>query len=136
PRTHRPPIGFFEPLPFGLMCFLAGTAYLLVFGPKVLPVRRNVTSAESRELLTEYVTEVSVLPGSPLAGRTVLEAIGHPHPELSVIEVVRGGEILGPNVAGLRLAVGDVVLLRGRAEAVAHLKQSESPELLPELAGR
>jgi di/tricarboxylate transporter len=134
-RTGRAPIAFFEPLPFGIVCVAAGTLYLVAFGPRLLPVRRTVTSTDARERLTEYATEVRVLAGSPLAGRTVEEAFARPHPDLVVIEVVRSQEILWPGSPDVRLQQDDVVLVRGRAEAVAHLGTRGGAELLPELRG-
>jgi di/tricarboxylate transporter len=133
-RRGIEPIGFFDPAPVGLWFVAAGTAYMTLFGPRLLPVRRGVTTT-SGERLTEYVTEVSVLEGSPLLGRTIQEAFKDPHPELAVVEIVRGQEILWPGMQGLRLQVGDIVLVRGRAPAVAKMSDGGA-EILPELAGR
>lgn len=135
-RADLPPIGFFEPAAVGVALSVIGIAYIAALGPKWLPVRRSVTTGAGGERITEYVTEVSVLPGSPLAGRTLAEAITGPHPELAVIEIVRGEEILWPGTKDLRLAEGDLVLVRGRAQAVARMGDRAGAELLPELGGR
>ncbi len=129
-----PSLGFFEPLPFGLVIVAATTIYLLVFGPSMLPLRRTV-SGLSAEMPTEYVTEVLISDASPLLGLSIDEAFQVPHPDLVVIEIVRGEEILWPQTEGLRLVVGDLVLVRGRAESVADVGAS-GHALLPELGGR
>lgn len=134
-RMGREPIGFFEPLPFGLVCLVVGTLYLVAFGPKLLPVRRSATFGEGGERVTEYVTEVCVLPGSPFIGKSAEEAITRPHPRIVVIEIVRGEEILWPKSPGLVLQEGDILLVRGKAEAVAGLSRGDGAGLLPELGG-
>lgn len=136
PACGLEPIGFFEPAPVGIVLVVIGAVYTALLGPKFLPVRRGVTSKSSDRRMTEYVTEVSVLPGSPLAGRTLAEAFTGPHPEIAVIEIVRGQEILWPGTKGLRLQQGDLVLVRGKAHAVAAVGARDGAELLPELGGR
>ncbi len=126
---------FLAPLPFGLVLLGAGMIYLIAVGPSLLPVRRTVTSMGS-ERPSEYVTEVAVSEGSPLAGHSIREGLLEPHPDLVVIEIVRGEEILWPGTPGLRLQVGDLVLVRGRAESVAQVGASGGAALLPELGAR
>ena len=104
-------------------------------GPRFLPERRGVTSGDGSARTTEYVTEVSVLAGSPLAGKSIQQAFRDPHPELAVIEVVRGQEILWPGTPGLALAEGDIVVVRGRAHAVAKISDRAASHVLPELGG-
>lgn len=133
--VHPEGLGFFDPLPFGLVLLLAGTVYLVAAGPVVVPTRRTVTTTRP-DLPAEYVTEVRVAPDSPLVGMTVAEAITDRHPDLTVIEIVRGAEILWPGGEGLRLAEGDLVLIRGEAVDVMDMGSSSGAELLPELRGR
>jgi di/tricarboxylate transporter len=85
-RRGLDPIGFFEPLPVGVILLGVGTLYMVLLAPRLLPERRSVTSMSSQDRVTEYVTEVSVLPGSPLAGRSLKEAILDPHPDVTAIE--------------------------------------------------
>lgn len=134
-RRGLEPIGFFEPLPVGVLLFGAGTLYMMLLAPRLLPERRSVTSMSALDRVTEYVTEVSVLPGSPLVGKSLREAILDRHPDVHVIEIVRGEEILWPGAEGLRLSEGDLVLVRGKAQAVAKIGASDGAEILPDLPG-
>jgi di/tricarboxylate transporter len=127
-------LSFFEPLPFGLVIVAVGIVYLLLVGPKLLPLRRTVTSMGSERPM-EYVTEVAISEGSPIEGKSIREAFLDPHPGLVVIEIVRGEEILWPGTDGLALEVGDLVLVRGRAESVMRVG-GDGENLLPELGGR
>ncbi len=133
-RMRGTGLSFFEPLPFGLVVVAVGIVYLLFVGPKLLPLRRTVTSMGS-ERPTEYVTEVAVSATSPLIGKSIQDGFLGPHPDLVVIEIVRGEEILWPGTEGLTLEVGDLVLVRGRAESVMRVGGGGA-NLLPELGGR
>ncbi|MCE9636576.1 MAG: SLC13 family permease [Planctomycetes bacterium] len=135
-RRNLEPIGFFEPAGVGLVMLAVGAIYMIALAPKWLPVRRGAAAFSSKERITEYVTEVSVFSGSPIAGKTLRQAFTDPHPELTVIEVVRGQEILWPGDKSLCLADGDLVLVRGHAQAVAKVGEAHRAEILPELAGR
>lgn len=135
-RRKIEPIAFFEPLPFGIVLVVVGTLYMVLLGPRLLPERRGVTAMTAKDRVTEYVTEVAVVAGSPLIGQSLREALTERHPHLTVIEVVRGEEILWPGTPGLTLAEGDLVLVRGKAQAVAAIGASDGAEILPELSGR
>ena len=135
-RRQMEPISFFEPAPVGVVLAAVGIAYMALLGPRLLPVRRGVATSSSGKRVTEYVTEVSVVAGSPLIGKSLQEAFSGPHPDLAVVEIVRGQEILWPGTKDLRFTEGDIVLVRGKAHAVAQMGASDGAELLPELAGR
>ncbi len=127
-------IGFFEPLPFGLVLVASGMVYLLLVGPMLLPTRRTVAGLLAGTP-AEYVTEVRASEGSPLIGQTIEAAFAGPHPDLLVIEVVRGREILWPSAPDLLLEADDLILVRGRAESVAAVQDAGHvvlPELRPE----
>ncbi|MCG3134006.1 MAG: hypothetical protein HMLKMBBP_01275 [Planctomycetes bacterium] len=134
-RRQIEPLGFFEMAPVGLVLVVIGVAYVSTLGPRLLPTRRGVTTGGTGERVTEYVTEVTVLRGSPLAGRTVRDGLAVPHPELAVIEVVRGQEILWPPEPTLELREGDVVLVRGKAQDLARFDGSDGAAVMPELRG-
>jgi di/tricarboxylate transporter len=92
----------------------------------------------------------AVLPaGSPLVGRTVLEARVRGEQGLTVIGVRRGRRVLGPDLGAATLRAGDTVLLTGFWGAIRRLRSEtasavvlampvELDELLPAagLAGR
>jgi len=128
------PLRFFEPALFGWVLVAAGVVYIVIVGPKLLPERRTITSV-TKSLPTEYVTEVLVTPNSPLAGRTLREALTDAHPELRIIEVVRGEKILWPGDGDLVLAERDRIFVRGEAQAVVGIGSETGAALLPELGG-
>lgn len=130
-ERNRAPIAFFDPLPFGLVVVAVGAVYLVLFAPRLLPVHQSVSSA-AKDLPVEYVTEVTIARGSPLAGRTVTDAIEKAHPELVVLEVVRGQTALWDPRDTIILQVDDVLLVRGKAQAVANLDAERGARVLPE----
>ena len=100
---------------------LVGMAYLLTAGRWLLPDRRPVMSelADPRE----YTVEMVVMPGSPLAGKTI-EAAGLRHlPGMYLIEVERDGEVqpaIGPHH---RLRSNDRLVFAGIVDSVLDLQR-------------
>ena len=114
--------GFFEFTALGAVVFLAGSAYLLTVGHRLLPER--VPPAEDYVEaygMDEYLAAVDVESGSPLVGRrprALSERAGSP---VDVLRVVRDGERLA-DPATERLDAGDTLLVRtddGALEALA-----------------
>jgi len=105
----------------GIPCTLVGTAYLLLVGVRTLPDRKNLaTSLEDSG--REYLFEMKVPEGSPLAGNTV-EGAGLRHlGRVFLAEIVRNGELkpAGPTDT---LHAGDRLIFTGTADAALRLQQ-------------
>lgn len=111
----------FEFTRMGLILFVAGVAFFLLFGRWLLPDR------QTPELMTtyhlgEYITELRVRSKSPLVGRSVLESrLGEDH-DITVLRVLNVDEdewaprrrVLQPDdVLLVRGSVPDLIRLRG-----------------------
>ncbi len=122
--------GMFEFTKLGLIMVAAGLVYFLVVGRWLLPKRRaaQLTHAYS---LGEYIAELRAVAGSPLLGKTVIEAkLGEAH-DITVLEILRGERrIWSPLDEPLR--EGDVLLVRGIVKELFKLKNSLGLELEPE----
>ncbi len=116
-------IGFFEFAWVGLP-LLAGTiAIVLLLGDRLLPKRNSASlppdlSRHAQTLVAQYrlasdVFRLQLLPGSPLIGRSALDAGLGDWPGLRLVTVV--GPDGAPRISG-PLAEGDVLLVRGAAE--------------------
>src|SRR5690606_9462760 len=81
--------------------------------------------------LGEYITELRAVAGSPLLGKTIIEAkLGETH-DITVLEILRGErKIWFPLYEPLR--EGDVLLVRGAVKELFKLKNSVGLELEPE----
>ncbi len=111
----------FEFTRMGLILFVAGIAYFLLFGRWLLPDRQTPELSTAYHL-GEYMTELRVLHGSPLVGKSVLESrLGEDH-DITVLRVLNTGDsawapldrVLQPDdVLLVRSSLPDLIRLRG-----------------------
>ncbi len=114
-------LGMFEIAGIGLPAALVGMVYLLTVGRWLLPDRAPAIS--TTDDLREYVVEMLVPPGSPLAGRTIEDAGLRQLPGLYLMEIDRDGQIMAavsPNVA---LRERDRLMFAGVVESVVDLRR-------------
>jgi di/tricarboxylate transporter len=126
------PIGLFEFLPVGLAVVGTGTLYMVLFGTRLLPRRAEAEgSLTDSYQVREYLSEVVVTPGSPLAGRTLRDlrpsAMG-----LTVLAIHRGEQTLYPG-PGVTLAEGDLLIVKASREALLEVKRTAGMEIVPDL---
>ncbi len=116
------PMGMFEMAPVGLPIAIVGLIYLLVIGRRLLPRRAAADDDEDLFSRRVYLTEVMVLPDSPLIGKTLEQSGLGRDLGLTVLRVERGGDLhLAPR-ADMPLAAEDVLLVEGRREDVLKVK--------------
>jgi di/tricarboxylate transporter len=128
-QTGVGPFGMFEFTKLGLIMTAAGIVYFLVAGRWLLPKGRPTQLTEAYGL-GEYITELRVIAGSPLLGKTIVQAkLGELH-DVTVLEIMRGKRnIWFPLDDPLR--EGDVLLVRGAVKKLLELKNSVGLELEP-----
>ena len=115
------PLDVFEITPVGLPIALAGVLLLVALAPRLLPER--VAPSESLAGGTrEFVVEMEVPPGSPLAGRSVLEASLRSLQGVYLIEIERDGRVIAPVGRDEVLAEGDRLIFAGNAGRVVDLQ--------------
>ncbi len=123
------PFGFFEFALVGVPLLLGTAAIILLFGERLLPERNGQSmpadlSSHGRTLIEEYrleegIHQLRVRPGSPYVGvqSNALDVNEYQGLYLLSIQAGNGG---GP-LNGRSLAVGDILILLGDAEAAASL---------------
>lgn len=116
-----PEMGLFEIGKVGLPYALIGIAYLMLFGPKRLPERKELLEqlGESRR---EYMAEMLVQPDCRLAGQTVEQAGLRHLPGLFLIEIDRGGELITPVAPSDTIQVFDRLVFTGVVSSVVELQ--------------
>jgi di/tricarboxylate transporter len=126
----HPGFGLFAFTRLGLIMMAAGFVYILVVQRWLLPKHRPADLTETYEL-GKYITELRVLPGSPLIGRSVAEArLGEKY-GVFVLELLRGDEKVWEPRAE-RLQAGDVMIARGDWSQLALLTDKARLEVNPE----
>ena len=105
------PIGVFEFTRLGAILAVAGIVYLMVVGRHLLPRHINADEPQNTNV-GKYVTELEVVQGSPLLGTRIADAKLGERYSVYPLELLRGEQRMWTPRAQ-RLAVGDVLLLRG-----------------------
>lgn len=105
------PLGMFDFLPVGLLLLGAGTLYMVVVAPWLLPVHQEKASESPR-----FFVEAQVEPGSPLVGRSVQENGLRQLHTLFLAELIRDGKLTSPVSPQEVLEPGDVLVFSGALE--------------------
>ncbi len=100
------PFSMFDMTPMGLIFFLVGLVYMLVFGIKMLPDRKGDASLQKRFGLGDYLAEIELMKESPSVNKTIMDSPLVQDLEMDIIEVRR-------NTTTFPLPPGDLVLLEG-----------------------
>jgi di/tricarboxylate transporter len=117
----------FEFSRMGLILFVAGVSFFLLFGRWLLPERKAQELAVVYQL-GEYITELRVAENSPLVGKSVLESrLGQDH-DVTVLRLLHVTKAVW---APLRQALqgGDVLLVRGKIRELMRLRDSARLQL-------
>jgi di/tricarboxylate transporter len=122
-------LGIFSIAPIGLALSALGTLYVLTIGRALLPDRNGAEQSVEHFKLHEYLTEIVLLEGSALIGKTV-EQIEKEQPyKISIIGWIRDG---AKRVSKSRpLQSGDVLLVRTTPEDMIAIRKESGVELHP-----
>jgi di/tricarboxylate transporter len=122
--THYglPPLGMFELAPAGIPIAIVGLAYMFLVGQRLIPDRGAPADTIEEFGIRPYLTEVLILPGSALIGKTLAEAGLGRDLDLTVLRVVRDKRYYLAPQADLQLLEGDVLLVQGKRDQVLRIK--------------
>ncbi len=124
----------FEVLPLGIAVTLAGGAYLLIFGNRLLPVRQSMGALLADRKKMKYFTEVAIPEDSQLVGQLVLEVAQFKRSGVRVIDVLRGDASLRRDLAPVVLAVGDRVVLRTEMSELLGMHENKELRMVDKLS--
>jgi di/tricarboxylate transporter len=118
------PIGMFELTVVGLPILFIGVAYMYVMGKRLIPEREPPDELTDEFDLHSYLTEVMILPGSSLAGKSLAESGLGRTLDLTIVRILRGPETYLVPEANLRLEAGDILLVEGNRDNLLKLKNT------------
>ena len=130
-QAGRSGLSVFSIAPIGIPLTLIGTLYMILVGRFLIPSRRGLRQAEEHVRLDAYLTELRVVPGSPLIGRTLDQIRGDDALQFTTLGVLRGDRPLARRFGSRRLAEGDVLLIQTTADGLATIRQEPGWELEP-----
>lgn len=132
-RAQLEPLGMFELTPVGLPIAIVGLAYMFFIGRRLIPDRAPPESLLEQFGVRSYITEVLVLPDSPLVGKTFADINLGRDFDLQVVRVLREPNLnLWPR-ARMAVREGDVLLVRGARNEILKVKDTAGIEIRPDV---
>ncbi len=124
-------LAFFDFAPMGLLILVFGVIYMVFIGRHLLPSRLQADLTESYPV-REYLSEIRVLPGSPLAGKTVLESRFGEAYDLTIVGFIRGGEKQLSIRRNDRILANDILLVKGSLDKILQAGRSQNLQIEPD----
>jgi di/tricarboxylate transporter len=125
-KAGMEPLGLFEITPVGVVILAVGILYMMTIGTRLLPENPEGGFAKAYAM-RDYLSEIVVLPSSPLIGQTPREwelaLIG-----FQLLKIFRGDAALHPD-PNTRIAEGDTLLVEGRIENLMKVRTIEGIEI-------
>ena len=123
------PFTMFELTPVGIAIVVVGMLYMLLLGLRLLPARGSAESLVEQYGMRQYISEVVVVEGSPLAGKTLEEGNLSEMLDLTVIGIIRGTQGRLPPRGEEVLREGDLLLVQGRMDDILRVKDEAGVEI-------
>ncbi len=121
----------FDFTPVGLAAVAAGVLYMSLLGRHLLPQRKSGPLTETYQV-KEYITEVEILPQSPLAGLSIARSNLERDLGLRVRGILRGKRKLPMPRRNTKLRAGDILFLEGNPEGVLRVQKTKGLAVVPE----
>ncbi|HYE65064.1 MAG TPA: SLC13 family permease [Pyrinomonadaceae bacterium] len=122
------PFSMFELTQVGVAIVGVGMLYMLLIGLRLLP-RRGTDSLTEQYHIREYMSEVIVLPESPLVGKTLAEANLSDELDLTVVGIMRGKQGRIAPSSSEKIEPEDLLLVQGRIEDILRVKTEAGIEI-------
>lgn len=126
------PFSMFELAPVGVVTLFAGMLYMLTAGRAMLPSHGGEESLTEQYKMREYISELIVLPDSPLVGKTIGEADLHQKLDLNVLGIIRTGEKINAPGSTERIRRRDSLIVEGVLSDILRVKEEAGLEIKPD----
>lgn len=131
-RYGQAPFSMFELTTVGVITFAVGMVYMLFAGRLMLPNRGGEESLTEQYHMREYVSELLVLPNSPLVGKTLGETNIGTELELNVLGIIRDDERIANPAANERIQRRDRLIVEGTITDLLRVKEEIGLEIKPD----
>ncbi len=132
-EVGEPAIGMFEFTKLGIVFLVVGLIYLFLLAPRLLPDRGAAAALTGKYGLGAYLTEVQVVSGSKLAGKTLKQAAINERYGIQVLELLRGKRRDIERIETMPLEEGDELIVQGKADDLLRLRREQGIALLPDV---
>jgi di/tricarboxylate transporter len=124
----------FELAPVGIPITIAGLLYMMLIGRHLIPDRfAGDAGTGSADSLRAYLSEIIILPGSALIGKTIAESGLGRDLDLTVLRIERQKTPSLVPSAETVIRDGDVILVEGATEDILKIKDTAGIELKPDV---
>lgn len=121
----------FDFTPLGVLLLTCGIGYMAFFGHKLLPERKSGTLTEAYQV-KEYITEVEILEGSPLHGKTISQSMLERELNMKVRALLRDRQKFPQPKRNRKLYAGDILFLEGDPEGILKVRKEKGLAVVPE----
>ena len=126
-KTGLPPVGLFEISGIGLVIFLVGIVYMMTIGQRMLPSHDDQQLTDEYKL-QKYLTEIVVLPESPLVGQLVF-ASDLTTLNFRMLNIIRGKDNFLPDFR-TRIEANDILLVEGDLDNLIKVKETKGIQIM------
>ncbi len=126
-KYHIEPFTLFDFTPIGIPLVIAGIIYMLVLGKRLLP-KHDTDEFDHDYGSKEFVTEVVILPNSPLSNKTLAEVDFRGTYDLQILGIVRGEERMLPH-RDSKLEPNDILLVKGKLDQILKIKDEQGLDI-------
>ncbi len=126
-------ISMFEFFMLGGPLFVLGLLYIVLVPMRGMTPRAQVGSLTSKYELEAFLTEIEVPPGSRLVGLTPLATQISERFRLNVLQILRGGRIIGTEIRATELQAADRLIVRGAMQDIVAFKEQYGLLLLTDI---
>jgi di/tricarboxylate transporter len=126
-KYHIEPFTLFDFTPIGIPLVIAGIIYILVIGRRLLP-KHDAGEFGYEYGSKEFVTEVVILPNSPLSNKTLAEIDFRGTYDLQILGIVRGGERRLPH-RDSKMEANDTLMVKGKLDQILKIKDEQGLDI-------
>ncbi|GAB3204232.1 di/tricarboxylate transporter [Pontibacter aydingkolensis] len=126
-KTGLPPIGLFEISGIGFIIFVVGIIYMMTIGQRMLPSHDDQQLTDEYKL-QKYLTEIIVLPDSPLVGQIVF-ASDLTSLNFRMLNIIRDHDNFLPDFR-TRIQANDVLLVEGDLDNLMKVKETKGIQIM------
>jgi di/tricarboxylate transporter len=119
---------FFAFAPMGALILAIGILYMIFIGRHLLPSRAEADLSEGYHV-REYLSEIRVLPDSPLAGKMVKESRFGEDYDLMIAGIIRDGVTRSPVARTDYICANDIILVEGKLNKIISARKRPGLEI-------
>ena len=114
---------FFDFAPMGIIVFLTGILYMTFFGRHLLPQRKTADEGADAYRYQDYVSEITVHEDSEVRGKTLQEIRLGADYDLTVLFVIKDGQMQTAPHRNTRIDVGDLLIVEGQLDNLLEARE-------------